>query len=86
MSNPHVADPGPPLHKLERARLARGLNRAQLAAASGVNEKTIYSIEREGVVPRVTTRRCLAAALKMPTGAIWPSPVDLYMLQQRRAA
>ena len=48
---------------LEEARLAKGLNREELAAAAGVGFRTVYRAEKRKVTPRRATLFALATAL-----------------------
>lgn len=55
---------------LEVARRVRGLSRDQLASASGVTERTIYGLEREGRTAHRATLAALAGAMNCETKEI----------------
>jgi transcriptional regulator with XRE-family HTH domain len=56
---------GPRLHEL---RLQRGLSLQQLAERAGVSAAAIHKIERNGMVPTITTLLKLADAFDRPVG------------------
>jgi len=54
---------------LRALRVSRGLSQRQLAARSGVSERTISSIETGASPGRPPTRRKLLTALRVPYSA-----------------
>ena len=55
---------------LEQMRLANGDSRGSLAVRADVTERCIFSIEREGRVPRRKTAAALENALGCPPGLL----------------
>ena len=52
--------------KVRRLRLQKGLSLQQLAERSGVSAAAIHKVERNGMVPTITTLIKLAASLNRP--------------------
>jgi transcriptional regulator with XRE-family HTH domain len=71
----HQTAAGRPPSWLRVARTLRGMTQQELADASGVARSTIMQLESAGheIVPRATTRVCLAAALGYGEEDLWPA-------------
>lgn len=61
--------------RLRAERMRRGLAMLALATRAGCSTSTLLAVERYGHVPQPDTRRRIATALGIPTGAIW-GPAD----------
>ena len=55
-----------PVHPLRSLRLAAGLTQTELAKLSGVTAATINRIETRRTLARITTRRRISNALRVP--------------------
>ncbi len=51
--------------KLKRARLAQNLSQSEVAELSGISERSLYTYEQTGILPRSGNIRKLAAALNV---------------------
>ena len=69
-----VASIGP---KVRRLRQQKGLSLQQLAERSGVSAAAIHKVERNGMVPTITTLIKLAAALNRPVSYFVDEDSDL---------
>jgi transcriptional regulator with XRE-family HTH domain len=58
------------LPNLKRLRVSRGMNRAQLGAALGVTERTIYRWEAGENDPKLTELRLMAAYFKISVSTL----------------
>ena len=54
--------------KLKKARLALNLSQSEVAEITGISERSIYTYEQTGVLPRSSNIRKLAEALNVSVG------------------
>ena len=52
--------------KIKQARLALNLSQAELAAKTGITERSLYTYEQTGTMPRTSNIKKLAKALNLP--------------------
>lgn len=89
MGTNHASRPTTAPGALQRARIDRGQNRGELAAAAGISTSALARLERGESAPSTATRSRLAAA-GVDVSAIWPltpapgGPVDLAALRHAR--
>ena len=54
--------------KVKQARLAANLSQSELARKTGISERSLYSYERGGIMPRSGNIRKIAEALNVSVG------------------